>query len=75
VPTRTRILLLVPPNPSNSAGVVWPGFDVCPSGDVACPREVILEMYERWRPLSQAGWGETRDAWCREHNPASAKLD
>jgi hypothetical protein len=21
------------------------------------------------------GWGETRDAWCREHNPASAKLD
>ena len=21
------------------------------------------------------GWGKTRDAWCREHNPASAKLD
>jgi Family of unknown function (DUF5995) len=45
---------LLPPNPSNSAEVVWPGFDVCQSGDVACPREVILEMYERWRPLSQA---------------------
>jgi hypothetical protein len=45
---------LLPPNPGNSAGTVWPGFDVCPSGDLECPRDVILEMYERWRPLSQA---------------------
>jgi hypothetical protein len=45
---------LLPPNPNNSAEAVWPGFDECPSGDSECPREVILEMYERWRPLSQA---------------------
>jgi Family of unknown function (DUF5995) len=45
---------LLPPNPNNSAATVWPGFDVCPAGDPSCPEEVILEMYERWRPLSQA---------------------
>jgi Family of unknown function (DUF5995) len=45
---------LLPPNPANSAQTIWPGFDVCPSGDLACPHEVILEMYERWRPLSHA---------------------
>jgi Family of unknown function (DUF5995) len=45
---------LLPPNPANSAKLVWPGFDVCASGDAECPREVILEMYERWRPLSHA---------------------
>lgn len=45
---------LLPANPANSAATVWPGFDVCPSGDPICPEEVILEMYERWRPLSHA---------------------
>jgi Family of unknown function (DUF5995) len=45
---------LLPPNPSNSAAAVFPGFDVCPGGDPSCPEAVILEMYERWRPLSQA---------------------
>lgn len=45
---------LLPPNPANSAATVSPGFDVCPSGDPSCPEEVILEMYERWRPLSHA---------------------
>jgi hypothetical protein len=45
---------LLPPNPGNSAATLWPGFDVCPGGDPSCPERVILEMYERWRPLSQA---------------------
>jgi hypothetical protein len=45
---------LLPANPANSPSTVWPGFDVCPSGDPSCPEEVILEMYERWRPLSQS---------------------
>jgi hypothetical protein len=45
---------LLPPDPGNSAATVYPGFDVCPDGDPACPEAVILEMYERWRPLSQA---------------------
>jgi Family of unknown function (DUF5995) len=45
---------LLPPNPNNSSGTVWPGFDSCPAGDIDCPPEVILEMYERWRPLSHA---------------------
>jgi hypothetical protein len=45
---------LLPPNPANSAATVYPGFDVCPDGDLACPEAVILEMYERWRPLSHA---------------------
>ena len=44
---------LLPANPANSAATVSPGFDVCASGDPRCPEEVILEMYERWRPLSQ----------------------
>jgi hypothetical protein len=45
---------LLPPNPNNSSETVWPGFDSCATGDLDCPREVILEMYERWRPLSHA---------------------
>lgn len=45
---------LLPPNPNNSSATVWPGFDVCPAGEIGCPQEVILEMYERWRPLSHA---------------------
>jgi len=45
---------LLPANPANSASTVWPGFDICPTGDPVCPEEVILEMYERWRPLSQS---------------------
>ncbi len=45
---------LLPPNPNNSAATVSPGFDVCPGGEQpTCPEKVILEMYERWRPLSQ----------------------
>jgi hypothetical protein len=45
---------LLPPNPFNSSQTVWPGFDVCPGGEQpTCPQRVILEMYERWRPLSQ----------------------
>jgi hypothetical protein len=44
---------LLPPNPGNSADVVFPGFDICPGGETSCPEAVILEMYERWRPLSQ----------------------
>ena len=32
---------------------MYPGFDVCPGRDPSCPEAVILEMYERWRPLSQ----------------------
>lgn len=43
---------LLPPNPFNSAQTISPGFDVCPSGSIQCPRDVILEMYERWRPLN-----------------------
>jgi hypothetical protein len=45
---------LLPPRPDNSAATVFPGFDVCPGGEPSCPEAVILEMYERWRPLSQS---------------------
>ena len=45
---------LLPPNAANSAATVFPGFDVCPDGEPSCPEAVILEMYERWRPLSQS---------------------
>jgi hypothetical protein len=45
---------LLPPRPDNSAETVFPGFDVCPGGERSCPEAVILEMYERWRPLSQS---------------------
>jgi hypothetical protein len=43
---------ILPPNPGNSARTISPGFDDCPSGDQGCPARVILEMYERWRPLN-----------------------
>jgi uncharacterized protein DUF5995 len=43
---------ILPPNPGNSAQTISPGFDDCPSGDQSCPAKVILEMYERWRPLN-----------------------
>jgi hypothetical protein len=43
---------ILPPNPGNSAQMISPGFDDCPSGDQSCPAKVILEMYERWRPLN-----------------------
>ena len=46
---------LLPANPANSSATVSPGFDVCPGGEQpACGDRVILEMYERWRPLSQS---------------------
>ena len=42
----------LPANPANSSDTVHPGFDRCPGGETSCPPEVILEMYERWRPLN-----------------------
>nr|MBA2546521.1 hypothetical protein [Solirubrobacterales bacterium] len=42
----------LPPNPANSAQTISPGFDDCPAGESSCPARVILEMYERWRPLN-----------------------
>ena len=45
---------LLPPNPANSSATVSPGFDACPSGEPSCPEAVSLEIYERWRPLSQS---------------------
>jgi hypothetical protein len=44
---------LLPPSPGNSSGSVYLGFDVCASGGRDCPDKVILEMYERWRPLNR----------------------
>jgi hypothetical protein len=44
--------LLLGPNPANSSRTVSPGFDDCPAGGATCPARVILEMYERWRPLN-----------------------
>jgi hypothetical protein len=43
---------LLPPNPFTPGGTVPLGFDVCPDGDPTCPDAVVLEMYERWRPLN-----------------------
>ena len=45
---------LLPPNPNNTTIKVSPGFRMCRSGSLRCPQRVILEMYERWRPLSHS---------------------
>ena len=45
---------LLPPLPGVPAGTVPLDFDVCAKGRPRCPRRVVAEMYERWRPLDRS---------------------
>jgi hypothetical protein len=45
---------LLPPDPGDSPSTVSLAWDVCPRGRLACPRRVIDEMKERWRPLDES---------------------
>jgi uncharacterized protein DUF5995 len=45
---------LLPPFPGTPGDPLSVGFDVCPDGANNCPDDVVLEMYERWRPLNAA---------------------
>ncbi len=44
---------LVPDVPE-TPGTVPLGWDVCPKGKMSCPRRVIDEMIDRWRPLDRS---------------------
>jgi hypothetical protein len=56
-PARAENLVLpnwpgaLPAAPGASAGTVPLDFDICPKGELACPRKVIREMTRRWLPL------------------------
>lgn len=45
---------LLPALPGVPAGTVPLDFDVCAKGRARCPRRVVAEMYERWRPLDRS---------------------
>jgi Family of unknown function (DUF5995) len=42
---------VLPPRPDVSGRKVELGFDACRRGSVRCPRRVVAEMKDRWRPL------------------------
>jgi hypothetical protein len=44
---------MLPPDPADSGKRARLSFDVCPSGSIDCPDDVIDEMYRRWRPLDR----------------------
>jgi hypothetical protein len=44
---------LAPPRPDVSGKKVRLGFDVCPRGQLRCPRRVVGEMTGRWEPLDE----------------------
>jgi hypothetical protein len=44
---------LAPPRPDVSGKKVPLGFDVCPRGQLRCPRRVVGEMTRRWEPLDE----------------------